>query len=190
MASAAPLRRLAATGSLVKVMFGQAASMTPWGIVLPVSFWMPWLTSVLASAALALTKSLAATWPSRRRLTASGWSFRNAVRTMRWVVTYWPPGQRVFSSTRTLPLPSWTIRVAQGSGTQAPAMIPVLKASRAWPFSWGTMETSPPPCVSLLSPLALSQLRRATSWVLPSCGVAIFLPLRSAGLLMLGLTTR
>ena len=122
MASAAPLRRLAATGSLVNVRFGQAASITAWAMALPVSFSIPWLTSALASAALALTKSLAATWPSRSRLTTSGCSLRKSVRTIRWVVTYWPSGHRVRSSTRTLPPPSWTSRVAQGSGTQAPAM--------------------------------------------------------------------
>ncbi len=35
----------------------------------------------------------------------------------------------------------------------------------------------------------MSQYRNATSCVLPSCGVAIFLPLRSAAELMSGLTT-
>ena len=35
--------------------------------------------------------------------------------------------------------------------------------------------------LGLVQPLLLSHVRSATSCVLPSCGVAIFLPLRSAG---------
>ena len=42
----------------------------------------------------------------------------------------------------------------------------------------------------MLRPCCFSQVRSATSWVLPSCGVAIFLPLRSAGLVIDGFTTR
>jgi hypothetical protein len=52
------------------------------------------------------------------------------------------------------------------------------------------MLTSPPPASSALSPFSFSQDRRATSCVLPRLGVASFLPLRSAGLLMSGFTTR
>src|SRR5437763_8159066 len=82
------------------------------------------------------------------------------------------------------------MRVAQGSGTQAPAIVPALNASRAWALSWGATDTSPPPWVSLDNLLALSQLRRATSCVLPSWGVATFLPLRPTAELMDGFTTR
>ena len=45
----------------------------------------------------------------------------------------------------------------------------------------GTIVTSPPSLVSC-SPLLFNQVRSATSCVLPSCGVAIFLPFRSAAL--------
>lgn len=85
---------------------------------------------------------------------------------------------------------SWTRRLAKGSGTQAPSMSPVAKVCRVCAFSCGTMWTSPPPLVSVLRPFSCSQWRSATSWVLPSCGVAIFLPLRSSTVLISGLTTR
>ena len=51
------------------------------------------------------------------------------MRTMRWVVTYSPSGQRSASSTRTCAPPSWIKRVAQGSGTQAPSMSPAMNAA-------------------------------------------------------------
>ena len=57
--------------------------------------------------------------------------------TMRWVVTNSPSGQRSRSSTSTLPPPSITRRVAQGSGTQAPSISPDMKVSRLWPFDCG-----------------------------------------------------
>jgi hypothetical protein len=110
--------------------------------------------------------------------------------TIRWVVTNWPPGHRLRSSTSTLPPPSCTRRVAHGSGTQAPAIWPSLKVSRVWELSCGLMLTSPPPWVSVLRPWSSSQARSATSCVLPSWGVATFLPLRSAALLISGFTTR
>ena len=69
-------------------------------------------------------------------------------------------------------------------------MSPALNASSVCALSCGTIDTSPPPWSSVLRPWSFSQLRRATSWVLPSCGVASFLPLRSAALLISGLTTR
>ncbi len=148
---------------------------------------MPWPTRFWALAGSLLMRSFAATWPSRSRFTASGWSLRNAVRTMSWVVTYWPFGHRSLSSTRTLPPPSWTSRVAHGSGTQAPSSWPCLNRSRVWALSCGTIETSPPPAGSVLRPFFFSQVRSATSWVLPSCGDATVLPFRSSALLMLGL---
>ena len=57
-------------------------------------------------------------------------------------------------------------------------------------LSWGRMDTSPPPVVSVLRPCDFSQVRSATSWVLPSCGDATTLPLRSAALLIDLLTTK
>src|SRR5581483_8431287 len=42
-----------------------------------------------------------------------------------------------------------------------------------------------PPFSLALRPLDLSQARKATSWVLPSCGVATFLLTKSEGCLML-----
>ena len=68
-----------------------------------------------------------------RRAPAAGAStsvrvlLRNSVRTIRWVVTNSPSGQRSRSSTSTLPPPSRTRRVAQGSGTQAPSISPALE---------------------------------------------------------------
>lgn len=48
-----------------------------------------------------------------------------------------------------------------------------------------TTETSPLPLLaSTFQPFSEIQLRKATSWVLPSCGVAIFLPLRSSRVLI------
>ena len=57
-------------------------------------------------------------------------------------------------------------------------------------MSCGRICTSPPPSGVVFKPFVFSHARRATSWVLPSCGVASFLPFRSAALLMVGFTTR
>ncbi len=51
------------------------------------------------------------------------------------------------------------------------------------------MSTSPPPVVVAVRPCCLSQYRRATSWVLPSDGVASFWPLSWEALVMPALTT-
>src|SRR4051794_18493299 len=179
-----------AMGSLVNSMFFHEACSTLSVIPLPVRLVMPWLTRRWASAGLVLTSSLAWTWPSISRRTASGWSLRNLVRTTSWVVTNLPSGHSVRSSSRTLPPPSWTRRVAQGSGTQAPSIWPERNVSRVWALSWGTIETSPPPSRSALRLLLFSQERRATSWVPPRWGDASFLPLRSAGPLIGGLAPR
>ena len=56
-----------------------------------------------------------------------------------------PPGQSDFSLTRTWPWPSLTMRVAHGSGTQAPAMLPASKEARVVALSSGRMVTSPLP---------------------------------------------
>ena len=87
--------------------------------------------------------------------------------------------------------PSATSFEAVGSGTQAPSMDPALKASGVTLLSERTTETSPLPLwASTFQPFSEIQLRNATSWVLPSCGVAIFLPLRSSRVLIFfGLTT-
>ncbi len=70
---------------------------------------------------------------------------------------------------------------AVGSGTQAPSTEPDLYASGVILLSVRTTETSPLPlCASTFQPFSRTQLRNATSWVLPSCGVAIFLPLTSS----------
>ncbi len=54
-----------------------------------------------------------------------------------------------------------------------------------------TTETSPLPLsASTFQPCSETQLRNATSWVLPSCGVAILLPLTSLrDLIFSGFTT-
>src|SRR5207248_2074125 len=105
------------------------------------------------------------------------------------VVRNLPPGQRLTSLTSTLPLPSSSSRLVHGSGTQAPSTWPALKVSSVCELSCGRTCTSPPPSVVVLRPWDFSHLRRATSWVLPSCGDASFLPLRSAALLIDGFTT-
>ncbi len=74
--------------------------------------------------------------------------------TTRCVVTYLPSGHRSLSSTRILPPPSVTRRVAHGSGTHAPSIGAGLERGRAsCELSCGTIVTSPPPVVSVLQPL-------------------------------------
>src|SRR5438270_10515043 len=104
------------------------------------------------------------------------------------VVRNLPPAHSDASLTSSLPLPSITSLLTQGSGTHAPPIWPDLKVSRVWALSWGRICTSPPPSGVVFRPCFLSHWRRATSWVLPSWGDASFLPLRSAALLMVGLT--
>lgn len=64
------------------------------------------------------------------------------------------------------------------------------KALSVCELSIGEMWTSPPPWRSEVRFCVLSQYRRAMSWVLPSCGVAIVFPRRSAAEVMPGRTTR
>src|SRR6266508_1920831 len=187
-ALAAEVLRDEATGSSVNVSRFQAAAITSGLRVLPVSFSIWVLASSWALAGSRLTSSLASTCPARSFSTWSGFLARYSVRTTRWVVTNLPPGQSLASSTSTLPPPSRSSRVAHGSGTQAPSISPALNSSRVCAFSWLTTCTSPPPCVSVLNPCPASQLRSATSWVLPSCGVAIFLPRRPWASVMSGRT--
>ena len=100
-----------------------------------------------------------------------------------------PFSHRSFSSTRTL-APAWsTSREAHGSGSHAPSSLPSWNSFRVWAFSVGLIATSPLPSVVVWKPCLPSQARRATSCVPPSCGVASFLPLRSAAELISGLTT-
>src|SRR5690242_965200 len=106
------------------------------------------------------------------------------------VVTNLPFGQSVDSSTRTCPPPSFTRRVAHGSGTQAPSIEPAWNACRVVALSCGTTDTSPPPVVVVLYPWLFSHVRSATSCVLPSCGLASFVPLSWLGLVIEGFTTR
>src|SRR5438477_4145448 len=68
-------------------------------------------------------------------------------------------------------------------------MLPALNVSSVCELSCGTTATSPPPAVVVFMPCDCSQERRATSWVLPNWGEAIFLPFRSAGVLIEGFTT-
>ena len=53
----------------------------------------------------------------------------------------------------------------------------------------GLIATSPPPVGVVVSPCCLSQYRAATSWVLPSDGVARDFPLSWAARVMPPLTT-
>ena len=46
-------------------------------------------------------------------------------------------------------------RVAHGSGTHAPSISPALNALSVSAFSCGTIETSPPPVVSVVEALLL-----------------------------------
>src|SRR5258708_6525863 len=101
-----------------------------------------------------------------------------------------PFAHSVASSTSSLPLPSRMSRDVHGSGTHAPSIAPDLNVSSVCELGWGLILTSPPPAVVVFSPFDLSHARKDTSWVFPSCGEAIVLPLRPAALLMPGLTTK
>src|ERR1700676_5661312 len=69
-----------------------------------------------------------------------------------------------------------------GSGAQPPGILPASKFCRLTELpELESMATWPPPLMLVASPLVASQLRRATSWVLPSCGDERVLPARSAG---------
>src|SRR6202521_2530131 len=68
-------------------------------------------------------------------------------------------------------------------------MVPCLKVSTVWELSWGLMLTSPPPWRSVRKPFDFRYARRATSWVFPSWGVAIVLPLSWSTLVIGAFTT-
>src|SRR5580704_10212921 len=109
----------------------------------------------------------------------AGLAAKKSLLTTSSVVENRPLGHKVFSFTRTCPWPSATSRVAQGSGTQAPAIEPASKEVSVVALSSGRMVTWPLPPLGpgKVRPCFLSQVRKATSWVLPSCGVAMVLPL-------------
>src|SRR5204863_296068 len=73
----------------------------------------------------------------------------------------------VRSSTRPLPPPAVTSRVAHGSGTHARTMLPCWSAVSVTALSCGTTVTSPPSFVSC-RPFLFDQVRSATSCVFPS----------------------
>jgi hypothetical protein len=54
----------------------------------------------------------------------------------------------------------------------------------------GRTDTSPPPVAVVVRPCCFSQYLMATSWVLPSDGVAMPWPLSWAALVMDGFTTK
>src|SRR6516165_12024259 len=112
----------------------------------------------------------------------SGCAERNDCVTIRRVVT---PG----SDNSTLP-PSWAIWTSYGDGSDAPAIWPDLNSSTAAELGVvGLTETSPPPVALVASPCCLSQYRSATSWVLPSDGVASDRPFSCAAEETDGFTT-
>src|SRR3954470_13188524 len=90
-------------------------------------------------------------------------------------------GHRVRSSTSTTPPCSRTRRLAHGSGTHAPAISPRPKRRTDSGLATGRTSAAIPFCAS--------QVRRATSWVLPSAGVAILRCERSAAERTSGRTT-
>jgi hypothetical protein len=104
------------------------------------------------------------------------------------VVTNWPFGHRLASSTSLCP-PSATRMEAYGSGTQPPSTWLCLNWVTVSLLSWGRTVRSPWPSALTFRPCCLSQYLKATSWVLPCPGVAIVVPLRSCGLLMSDDTT-
>ncbi len=148
------------------------------------------LAAALASSGLASIHSLVSTDALRTASTAFGCSSRNFCDTMMFVITNFSSGHSVDSSSSTLP-PWATSFDAVGSGTQAPSTEPDLKASGVTLLSLRTTVTSPLPlCASTFQPCSAIQLRKATSCVLPSCGVAMRLPLTSFNdVILSGFTT-
>src|SRR5580693_9398366 len=127
-------------------------------------------------------KSIACMLALSRSTTIAGCADRNDCVTISTVVT---PG----SDSSTLP-PSFTISMSYGAGSEAPAICPDWNSSTAAEFGLvGLMETSPPPVALVASPCCLSQYRSATSWVLPSEGVASDWPFSWVAPLMFDFTT-
>ncbi len=138
------------------------------------------LAAVLASSRWAPIHAFAPTDARSTASTASGFRSRNSLRTTMFVITNFSSGHRDASSSSTSP-PSATSFEAVGSGTQAPSTDPERNASGVTLLSLRTTVTSPLPLSgSIFQPCSAAQLRNATSWVLPSCGVAIRLPSTSS----------
>ena len=123
------------------------------------------------------------TFAARKLFTTSGWSFKNFVLTMITAVENLPSGHRSRSSRKILPLASRTRRAPHGSGTHAASISFLRKRFKMSALAVGITWVSPPCSVSV-RPCFCSHARAATSCVLPNCGVAIFLPLKSAPVLM------
>ena len=156
---------------------------------LSVTFRMPAPTSFFASVGLDLMRAIESASPLIRFWMTSGvlveeLSFHHQQR--RDVLALGP--QRLLVD-EDLAAAFGHERVAHGSGTHAPSIAPDWNAVSETELSSGTMVTSPPSFVSC-RPFLFSQVRSATSWVLPAAGVPIFLPLRSAARLIDGLTTK
>ena len=126
-----------AIGSSVNVMCPNDAVIRLGFSALPVAVSMPWPVSCCACVGFALMRSTASTRPLMRCCTTSGCAPRNLVVTMSTVVANLPCGHNVASSTRTLPPPSFTRRVAHGSGTHAPSMLPCSNAVSVIELSCG-----------------------------------------------------
>ena len=107
---------------------------------------------------------------------------RYSVATIRWVVTKSPSGHRSFSSTQHVRAGVDTRRDAHGSGSHAPSTWPALNRSSVCEFSCGDDGHVARAAGQRVSrPSSASQARSATSWVLPSCGVASVLALEVVG---------
>src|SRR5215468_4512334 len=179
-----------AIGSLVNVMYFSAALSTFGFRPLPSSLVSSALAAEAAALGSELMYELAWICPLSSPFTVDGWAFRNDWVTTRLVVTNLPPGHRLASFTSRVP-PSSTISVAYGSGSQPPSIWPEANSSTAAEFGLiGLIATSPPPVGVVFRPCCFSQYRTATSWVLPTDGVASDLPLSCAALVMPFFTTR
>src|ERR1700733_1732887 len=178
-----------AIGSLVKVICANEAGSRLDLRALPLTEASSGLAAASAADLLVAMNWLAWIWPLSSPLMVAGCAAMNAWVATRLVVTNWPLGHRLASSTSTWP-PAATICASAGAGSQPPAIDPDWNASTASEFGViGVIGTSPPPVEVLVRPCVESQWRSATSWVLPSEGVASFWPLSCAAEGMLFLTT-
>ena len=184
---------LAATrrsGRSVNSMLATPRSMVAGSSALPVICSMPALTTCLRLGGSAAMASSAATRPLRAAPRRSAGARRGTrVRTTRCVVTNCPSGHSVSSSTSTVPPPSSTRRDGPRLGHPGAGDVAGLERLSVWAFSCGRIVTSPPPAASTAKPWSASQVRSATSWVLPVCGLATILPSSCAGVVMPWATT-
>src|SRR5450631_3563649 len=114
-------------GSLVKVMSDHAVASSGALRALPVMAARAVLASAWALVGDELRKAVVASCPFSRSVTTAGLAAKKSLLTTSSVVEKRPLGHKVFSLTSTCPWPSVTSRVTQGSGTQAPAMVPASK---------------------------------------------------------------